>query len=190
MQECAANDDNSILYVTRTDVNNGCKGFVINENFTDIEEGNAITIGDTTSTIFYQKQKFICGDHMVVLRSKHLNTYTGLYVTTLLNKERFRYNYGRAFTMEIIEQTRIKLPVTPEGTPDWQFMENYIKSLPYSKNIEPSDPKEVVDELVEMKKEMIKLRHQLQAAQTAQEVKIIGGNVTFNDYSTNYNVKK
>ena len=69
-------------------------------------------------------------------------------------------------------------------------MENYIKSLPYSKNIEPSDPKEVVDELVEMKKEMIKLRHQLQAAQTAQEVKIIGGNVTFNDYSTNYNVKK
>ena len=50
--------------------------------------------------------------------------------------------------------------------PDWQFMEEYIKSLPYSKNLEPSDPKEVVDELVEMKKEMIKMRRVLEAQQT------------------------
>ena len=165
LQECAANDDNAILYVTRTDVNNGSKGFVINDNFSDIEEGNAITIGDTTSTIYYQNRKFICGDHMVVLRSKHFNIYTGLFITSLLNRERFRYNYGRAFTMDIIYRTRIKLPVTPEGTPDWQFMEDYIKSLPYSKNIEPSKPNEVVDELVEMKKEMIKMRRAMEAQQ-------------------------
>ena len=165
LEECYANHEHSILYVTRTDVNNGCKGFVINENFSDIEDGNAITIGDTTSTIFYQKQRFICGDHMVVLRSKHFNIYTGLFITTLLNKERFRYNYGRAFTMDILEQTRIKLPVTPSGDPDWQFMEDYIKSLPYSKNLEPSDPNEVVDELMEVKRRVIEMQKQLAAQQ-------------------------
>lgn len=31
-----------------------------------------------------------------------------------------------------MQGSRIKLPITPEGTPDWEFMENYIKSLPYS----------------------------------------------------------
>lgn len=45
-------------------------------------------------------------------------------------------------------------------------------------------------QLEEYKNKVAELEHQLQAAQTAQEVKIIGGNVTFNDYSTNYNVKK
>lgn len=165
LTECLSNDPKAILYVTRTDVNNGCKGFVINDGFDAIERGNAITIGDTTSTIFYQNKDFICGDHMVVLRSKFFNVYTGLFITALLNKERFRYNYGRAFTMDIIAKTRIKLPVTPSGEPDWKFMEDYIKSLPFSRNIEPSKPNEVVDELMEVKKEMINLRRAMEAQQ-------------------------
>ncbi len=167
LTECLNNDPKAILYVTRTDVNNGCKGFVINDGFEEVERSGAITIGDTTSTIFYQNKDFICGDHMVVLRSKFFNVYTGLFITALLNKERFRYNYGRAFTMDIIAETRIKLPVTPSGEPDWKFMEDYIKSLPFSRNIEPSKPNEMVDELVEMKKEMIKMRRAMEAQQQA-----------------------
>ena len=167
LTECLNNDPKAILYVTRTDINNGCKGFVINDGFEEVERSGAITIGDTTSTIFYQNKDFICGDHMVVLRSKFFNVYTGLFITALLNKERFRYNYGRAFTMDIIAKTRIKLPVTPFGEPDWQFMEDYIKSLSFSRNIEPSKPNEVVDELVEMKKEMIKMRRAMEAQQQA-----------------------
>ena len=128
--------DTTIAHITRTDENNGCKDFVVNEGFGSIEGPNAITIGDTTATIFYQEKEFICGDHMVVLRSKHLNKYTGMFVTTLLNMERFRYNYGRAYNKGIIANTKIKLPsvkIAPnEYEPDWQFMEDYIKSLPYS----------------------------------------------------------
>jgi type I restriction-modification system DNA methylase subunit len=129
-------NDSSIAYITRTDKNNGCKDFVVNENFDSVEEKNAITIGDTTATIFYQENEFICGDHMVVLRSKSLNKFLGLFMTTLLDKERFRYNYGRAFNKGIIANTDIKLPVRKiapnKYEPDWQFMEDYIKSLPYS----------------------------------------------------------
>lgn len=187
LTECLNNDPKAILYVTRTDVNNGCKGFVINDGFEEVERSGAITIGDTTSTIFYQNKDFICGDHMVVLRSKFFNVYTGLFITALLNKERFRYNYGRAFTMDIIAKTRIKLPATPSGEPDWQFMEDYIKSLPFSRNIEPSKPNEVVDELVEMKKEMIKMRR----AMEAQQHNDIHYHIDhYNDNSTTYNIKK
>lgn len=144
LTECDEDDPKSIRYITRTDANNGCKCCVINDNFEKVEKENAITIGDTTSTIYYQNKPFICGDHMVVLRSEHFNLYTGLFITALLNKERFRYNYGRAFKKDIIYNTRIKLPVTLTGDPDWQFMEDYIKSLPYSKNIEPTNPQEQI----------------------------------------------
>jgi len=167
--ECKASDERSIKYITRTDKNNGCKCFVQNEQFESIEEGNAITIGDTTATIFYQESEFVCGDHIVILRSKFFNRFTGLFITCLLNRERYRYNYGRAFTMDIIEQTRLKLPAIKRMVdgkevvePDWQFMEDYIKSLPYSKNLEPSDPNEVVDELMEVKKRVIEMERRME----------------------------
>ncbi len=133
---CPKENKESIAYITRTDENNGCKDYVVNDGFSDIESGNAITIGDTTATIFYQENDFICGDHMVILRSSHLNKYVGLFVTSLLNKERFRYNYGRAFNKGIISDTKLKLPAIKnakgEYEPDWQWMEDYIKGLPYS----------------------------------------------------------
>lgn len=136
LTECEKKHDNAIAYITRTDVNNGCKSFVVNEDFDDIELGNAITIGDTTATIYYHENEFICGDHMVILRSPYFNKYTGLFIVTLLNMERFRYNYGRAFNKSIVANTVLQLPIDHKTkTPDWQFMEEYIKSLPYSKSI-------------------------------------------------------
>lgn len=137
LQPCSSNTENSIPYITRTGENNSCKFYVQKTgDIKDVEKGNAITIGDTTATISYQAQEFICGDHIVVLRSRHFNKYTGLFIVTLLNKERFRYNYGRAFKLNIIEDTFLQLPVIPNTDDiDWQYMEDYIKSLPYSKNI-------------------------------------------------------
>ena len=123
----SATDATSIRYITRTDTNNGCKAFVQNENFTQIENGNAITIGDTTATIYYQKEQFICGDHIVVLRAPFLNEILGIFIVSLLNKERFRYNYGRSFKMEIIKNTRILLPSTDSGKPDWKKVEDIVK---------------------------------------------------------------
>lgn len=132
----------NIPHVTRTDVNNGVKDFVQLETSFKKERGNAITIGDTTATIFYQERDFICGDHMVILRSQKLNKYNSLFLTTIMNLERPRYNYGRAFKKDTIAATKIKLPAINTGKkdksgktiyePDWQYMEDYIKSLPYS----------------------------------------------------------
>lgn len=127
LMTCDFNHKNAIRYVTRTDTNNGLKGYVVNENFSNIENGNAITIGDTTSTIYYQAKEFICGDHIVILRSKFLNEIRGLFITSLLNKERYRYNYGRAFKKELIRSTKIKLPIDEECNPDWQWIEDYVK---------------------------------------------------------------
>ena len=127
------NNHNGIPFISRTDVNNGCDAFIDDEikNY-QYEKGNAIIIGDTTSTCYYQEKDFICGDHIVVLRAKWINKYTALFLKTILEYERYKYSYGRAFKMDLIKSTIIKLPVTPDGEPDYIYMENYIKQLQFS----------------------------------------------------------
>ena len=144
----------SIRYITRTAENNGCE-LIVSLNDIDrdtIEEANAITIGDTTATCFYQDEKFIAGDHMVVVRAEWLNKARALFILSILRKEQYKYSYGRAFLMDRIKSTTLKLPIVhnDDGTPyvdethkfsddgyvpDWTFMENYIKSLPYGDRI-------------------------------------------------------
>ena len=121
-------------FITRTDTNNGCDCFVNKNDVNGIEKGNAIIIGDTTSTIYYQANNFVAGDHIVVCRANWINKYTALFLKTILEKERYRYSYGRAFKMDLIKSTIINLP-TKDNEPDWEYMENYIKSLPYGDRI-------------------------------------------------------
>lgn len=64
-----------------------------------------------------------------------MNKYIGLFLTTLIKLEKYRYGYGRKWGIARMKVSKIKLPTTPQGNPDWQFMENYIKSLPYSSSL-------------------------------------------------------
>lgn len=121
--------DGLIRFISRTEMNNGCDCYIPKESLTGIEQGNAIVIGDTTATCSYQNEPFVCGDHMVICRASWINVFTAIFLISILRKEKYKYSYGRAFKMDLISRTIVKLPVTESGTPDWQFMEDYIKSL-------------------------------------------------------------
>lgn len=125
-----------IPYVTRTDENNGISLCVEEKEYAGLEKGKAITIGDTTSTIFYQQSDFITGPHIIVIRAEWFNIYTASFLIALLNMEKYRYPvFGRAFSKELIQETLLPLPVNSKGKPDYDFMEEYVKSLPYSSNL-------------------------------------------------------
>jgi hypothetical protein len=53
----------------------------------------------------------------------------------VLNASVYKYSYGRARILSKIKDEIIKLPIDKNGSPDWEFMENYIKALPYSDKI-------------------------------------------------------
>ncbi|MFA7708409.1 MAG: restriction endonuclease subunit S [Candidatus Pacearchaeota archaeon] len=121
-------------YVTTQATNNGVAGFF--NKYT--EEGNVITVDSAVlGFASYQEEKFSASDHVEKLVPKFkLNRFRALFLTALLNKEQYRYNYGRKASQTRLEKQKIKLPVDSNGEPDWQFMEDYIKSLPYSKALE------------------------------------------------------
>ena len=86
---------------------------------------------------FYQPIDFTCSHSVtpVKLKNAKLNQYIAMFLCTLIRLERYRWTYGRKWRPIRMPKSQIKLPVTPQGKPDWQFMENYIKSLPYTKNL-------------------------------------------------------
>ena len=171
-----------LRYITRTGVNNGCEMIVNASEIPQkyVEKGNAISIGDTTATCFYQDEDFITGDHMVIVRAKWLNRSNGLFIVGMLQNEQYKYSYGRAFLIDRIQETMIKLPIqhNPDGTPyidpnhtysedgyvpDWQFMEDYMKSLHHkpltTKNTVGNGLALNVDEWKEFKVDSIFIMH-------------------------------
>jgi len=147
-------------YVTTQAVNNGVEKFY---NYYT-EKGGVLTIDSAVlGFCSYQEKDFSASDHVEVLTPKFkMNKYIALFLTTIINREQYRYSYGRKCSQIKLRKSRIKLPVTPTGEPDWQFMENYIKSLPYSKNLVPTDPNEQIRAL---KKKLALKEHQLHAQQ-------------------------
>jgi len=70
------------------------------------------------------------------LLSNALHTIFNLsnFFKTILNKERFKWSYGRQIRLGDCKELVIKLP-SKNNKPDWDYMEKFIKSLPYSEYI-------------------------------------------------------
>ncbi len=120
-------------FVTTQATNNGIEGFY--DFYT--EKGNVLTIDSAVvGYCAYQPYDFSASDHVEKLMPKFcMNRYIALFLTAIINKEQYRYNYGRKASQTRLISEKIKLPATPDGQPDWQFMEDYIKSLPYSASL-------------------------------------------------------
>ena len=126
-------EDGNHPYVTRTSVNNGVQRHVdICDNKPNA--GNCITVGAEGAVAFYQNKPFIAGVKVYTLRNEYLNIYNGLFLCTVLNSHVYKYSYGRARILEKLKNETILLPAKM-GNPDWQYMEDYIKQLPYSDRI-------------------------------------------------------
>ncbi len=119
-------------YVTTQATNNGVGGFY--NHFT--ETGNVLVIDSAVlGYCSYQEHNFSASDHVEKLTPKfNMNQYEALFLTTVLNLEQYRYSYGRKASQIRLRQVSVKLP-SRGNEPDWQFMEDYIKSLPYSSNL-------------------------------------------------------
>ena len=117
-------------YITTKSTNNGVDGYY---NIWT-EKGNVLTVDSAcVGTCFYQEHNFTAADHVEKLIPKfEMNKYNALFLATIINQSTFKYSYGRGRSKARLEKETIKLPATPEGEPDYQFMEDYIKTLLHS----------------------------------------------------------
>ena len=122
-------------FIGAIDTNNGHRQCVAAK---PNHEGNTITVNynGSIAEAFYQPTKFWASDDVNVLYPRfNLNQYIGMFLCALIRQEKFRFSYGRKWHLERMNEAIIRLPVVSPCEPDWKFMEDYIKSLPYSKRI-------------------------------------------------------
>ena len=120
-------------YITTKSTNYGIEGFFN----TWTEKGNVLTIDSAcVGTCYYQEENFTASDHVEKLIPKFkMNKYNALFLATVINQSNFKYSYGRGRCKSRLKAETIKLPVNELNEPDYEFMEKYIKTLPYSKHI-------------------------------------------------------
>lgn len=113
---------------------------------------NMITVsmnGVNTGFTAYHDYPFTTNADCCALKQKFkMNSYIGLFMVTIISLLKIKYSYGRKMTIDRLKTEYIKLPIikdemgnpvieknlefSKEGyVPDWKFMENYIKNLPY-----------------------------------------------------------
>ncbi|MFH0948265.1 MAG: restriction endonuclease subunit S [Elusimicrobiota bacterium] len=126
-------------YIGRTEENNGITAKVINDRSFVIYGGNCITVPMVGNELksSYQFEPFCVSQNVAILRLKSfsLNAYVANFLNTIIRKDIFRFAYGRTLSLDRLKMLKIKLPVDKNGNPDWQFVEDFIKSLPYSASI-------------------------------------------------------
>ena len=120
-------------------------------------DGNRLTINydGSVGDSYYQRQPFFASEKIVTVTFKNaeMTPYNALFVATVIMKEKFRFSYGRKWTVESsMKKSVIKLPIqcdekgnpitdstkqySKDGyVPDWKFMEDYVKNLPYGDRI-------------------------------------------------------
>jgi len=116
-------------------INNGFSHY--SKDLQPLYPGNCITIGNTgqasVGVAFYQPYPFIATNNVNILKPKaaaKINEYIGIFLVTMFKRERYKFSFGRVLKRDRTEQMKISLPEKNE-IPDWEFMENYIKTLPF-----------------------------------------------------------
>jgi type I restriction enzyme M protein len=129
-----------VTYISSTKENNGIDGYITPPNNMTIYK-NAITLNNSGSIgyCFYHTYNFVASDHCTIIKIKDKNIILSNYIFTFLKpiieSMRPKYGFAREISDDRLNNEIIKLPIIKKDVPHWEFMEMYIKSLPYSSNI-------------------------------------------------------
>lgn len=133
---CAANleDGNEVPYLGAKKSQNGVMRFVSRDQRL-ITKGNClIFICDGEGSVGYSNymdRDFIGSTTIAAGFNDNLNKYNALFIVTLLDKEKYKFSYGRKWG-PTLKDTKIKLPTTSNFNPDWEFMTKMVKDLPFA----------------------------------------------------------
>lgn len=132
-------------FIGATDSNNGITEFVSNTN--DSEDSNVLGVNYNGSVVenFYHPYKAIFTDDVKRLTFKHIegNKFLYLFVKTAILNQKMKYQYGYKFNGARMSKQKIMLPINENKTPDYEYMENYMKRLEYLKLTEYLEKKNI-----------------------------------------------
>lgn len=116
-------------FIGRAAINNGFQDMVDSKIQ---EEANCISIGmvSTTFRAFYRDVKFACSQNILILRMNKLTKNKSLFLNSIFNYRILPiFSYGKPIKLANFKKQKILLPVNKEKNPDYEYMEQYTKSI-------------------------------------------------------------
>lgn len=124
-----------IPLITSQTTNNGIQAYVKEGDYRELEDCLSISKdGIYAGTVFYQTGKFTLGNvAMGIFAKENYKEYftKNIYLYLASHIEKIAKSFG-GYSKKVgwnIFDFNILLPVTPEGTPDYAYMESYIKEM-------------------------------------------------------------
>lgn len=136
--------------VTAVGTNNGIGYFVGNENDSRAEKSiSVVRNGASVGKAFYHKYSALYGNDCRRMKLKHSNSeFVNLFITQVIAMQNKAFSYSRKLGTERLQSLRIMLPVTDDGAPDYEYMEQYARNLmlrKYKQYLSYLDSKEKTD---------------------------------------------
>lgn len=126
-------EEGHIPFIASGCFNNGVQVYLEPKANELLDKGNCITISPVDGYAFYQKNDFLgrggAGSSIILLYNENLNENNGRFVATVIRYVFSNWTYSNMGNKDIVKDEWIKLPVDANGTPDWQYMEDYMKGL-------------------------------------------------------------
>lgn len=97
--------------------------------------GGQLTVAynGSVGATFYQDKPFFASDDVNVLEPRVAASVPALlFIATMIRHEKTRYTYGYKWTLERMRTTPVRLPSTQAGDPDWDYMDAFMRGLPFS----------------------------------------------------------
>ena len=125
-------EDGDIPLITPSNFNNGVlKHISANSNSTKYTS-NSLTV-DMFGNAYYQVKNFFVTAHghvNVLIPKFEINEYNGTFIATAIRAMFLdKYGFSEMCTLKVLKAESIKLPITSNGNPNWQYMEEYMKSF-------------------------------------------------------------
>ena len=125
--------EGSTNYIGASAFNNGITNHIGNTESINPAGTISVCYNGSIGESFYQDAPYWATDDVNVLTPQfEMNQYIALFICAVIKNESVKYAFNNKWTKDIMEKSLIPLPVAEDGTPDYKFMEEYIKSLPYS----------------------------------------------------------
>jgi len=128
-------DEGNIPFVASGNYNNGVTGYVMPKKNEVLDKGNCITVSAVDGSTFYQRDDFVGrgggGSSINIIRHSGFNEFSGLFLSAIIGKVCSKYRFADMCSQSSLKREIIYLPVKG-GSPDWDFMSEYIKSTSYA----------------------------------------------------------
>lgn len=119
--------------VSAKKIDNGYRDFV-EKDCGKIFRGHCLTLNNDgdggAGLVFYQPSDFALDTHVTALYPKRKMTRLQmLYIANCISKQRSLFGHGRSINSSRLAHLTCMLPVNEAGEPDYEFMEEYMKTI-------------------------------------------------------------